>query len=217
MNRESTYKMLMDLGFNPKTIVDCGAAWGEWSGMIRGYFPDSFIIGIDANKWSENKIPNTNVSYIEALSDEDNKEMIFYKNKSSLDSNTFCTGDSLFKENTIHYNDSNLIKDLVKTRTLESLLKEQNKDKIDLLKIDTQGSEILIMKGLGDLLKEVEFIELECSVVEFNIGGCSFYDVINFLKEDFDIFEIPTLIRIGGYLCQMDVIFKNKKSKIKSL
>ena len=56
-----------------------------------------------------------------------------------------------------------------------------------------------------------------CSVVEFNIGGCSFYDVINFLKEDFDIFEIPTLIRIGGYLCQMDVIFKNKKSKIKSL
>ena len=217
MSKEKTYKMLSDLGFTPKTIVDCGAAWGEWSGMIRGYFPESFIIGVDANRWSEGKIINTNVTYFDALSDEDGKEMIFYKNKSSLDSNTFCTGDSLFRENTIHYNDSNIVKELVKTKTLKSILKEQNCEKVDLLKIDTQGSELIIMKGLGDFIKDIEFIELECSIVEFNVGGPSFVEILNFLKEYFDIFEIPSTLRVNGFLYQMDVIFKNKNSKIKPI
>lgn len=217
MSKEDVYRNLSNLGFNPKTIVDCGAAWGEWSGMIRSFFPNSFIIGVDVNRWSGDEIPNTDVSYFDALSDEDGKQMIFYKNKSSIDSNTFCTGDSLFKENTIHYNDSNLIKDLVVTKTLKTILDEQKKDNIDLLKIDTQGSEVIIMNGLGDKLKDIEFIELECSVVEFNIGGCSFYDIIDLLKEDFDIFEIPSSLRVNGFLYQIDVIFKNKKSKIKSI
>lgn len=217
MNKENTYKLISDLGFKPKTIVDCGAAWGEWSKMIRGYFPDAFVIGVDTNKWHETSIPNTNVTYFNALSDEEGKKMVFYRNKSSIDQNTFCTGDSFFKENTIHYNDSNLIKETVLTKTLKTIIEEQKRDKIDLLKIDTQGSEILIMKGLKEIIKDVEFIELECSVVEFNIGGCTFFEVLEFLKDDFDIFEIPTLMRVGGFLYQLDVIFKNKKSKIKVL
>ena len=217
MSLIETYTTIKDLGFNPNVVIDCGAAWGDWSKPIKEIFPNSFLIGIDANKWSqEDKIGGTDATDISVLSDEEDKEMIFYRKKENLESGSFCTGDSLFKENTFHYSEHNTVKYVVKTKTLKTILKKYNKESVDLLKIDTQGSEILIMKGLGDLLNNVEFIELECSLVEYNLGGCSFYDIIDFLKNDFEIFDIIDLHRhYGKYLCQIDVLFQNKKSKIK--
>lgn len=214
MNKDNTYENLKNLGFNPKVIVDCGAAWGDWTGMVRQLFPDSFILSIDANPWTNGSINGSTVTEIAVLSDEDNKEMIFYRKKDNIDQGTYCTGDSLFKEQTQHYTDVNTIEDKVFTTTLKTILNKHNKDNIDLLKIDTQGSELIIMKGLGDILHNVEFIELECSIIEYNIGGCCFTDVVEFLKDDFEIFDIVDLQYHYSFLAHIDVIFKNKKSKI---
>jgi FkbM family methyltransferase len=208
--RNQVYNRLKELGFIPSTIIDCGACVGEWSGQIRQVYPDSFIIGIDASNWSEGDIPSTNVSEFEVLSNEDGKEIIFYKKSEGL-----CTGDSIFKENTQHYQEHNTIKEVRISKTLKTLCDKHNIDKIDLLKIDTQGSEILVMDGLRDKLNDVEFIELECSLIEWNIGGCSLQDVIDYLKDRFVIFDIIELHRLNGNdLFQVDIIFQNKKSKI---
>lgn len=218
MNRHEIYSNLKNIGFNPNIVVDCGAAWGEWCGVMKPLFPECTMIGIDANKWTPENIPGTDITEITVLSDEYNKEMVFYRKKEHVENGTFCTGDSLFIEDTQHYKEHNTIKDTVRTETLKSILEKHNLPKIDLLKMDTQGSEILIMKGLGELLKEIEFIELETSLVEYNKGGCSFYDVIEFLKEDFELFDIIELHRhYNFYLCQIDVIFQNKKSKIQRI
>jgi FkbM family methyltransferase len=218
MNRHEIYSNLKNIGFNPNIVVDCGAAWGEWCGVMKPLFPECTMIGIDANKWTPENIPGTDITEITVLSDEYNKEMVFYRKKEHVEGGTFCTGDSLFIEDTQHYKEHNTIKDTVRTETLKSILEKHNLPKIDLLKMDTQGSEILIMKGLGELLKEIEFIELETSLVEYNKGGCSFYDVIEFLKEDFELFDIIELHRhYNFYLCQIDVIFQNKKSKIQRI
>jgi FkbM family methyltransferase len=208
--RNQVYSRLKELGFIPSTIIDCGACVGEWSGQIRQVYPDSFIIGIDASNWSEGDIPSTNVSEFEVLSNEDGKEIIFYKKSEGL-----CTGDSIFKENTQHYQEHNTIKEVRISKTLKTLCDKHTIDKIDLLKIDTQGSEILVMDGLRDKLNDVEFIELECSLIEWNIGGCSLQDVIDYLKDRFVIFDIIELHRLNGNdLFQVDIIFQNKKSKI---
>jgi hypothetical protein len=88
--------------------------------------------------------------------------------------------------------------------------------RVDLLKLDTQGSEILIMKGLGDMLNNVEFVEIECSLVEYNLGGCLIGDVIEFMKDKFIIYEIIDFHRHYDLdLIQIDIIFQNKNSKIK--
>ena len=213
MNRYETYEIIKNMGFNPSVVVDCGAAWGEWSVGFKNVFPNSFIIAVDASKWTTDIIPGSDVTEIEVLSDIDNKEMIFYKKKENLDEGTFCTGDSLFKENTQHYQIHNTIESIVKTKTLKYIIDKHKKNKIDVLKIDTQGSEILIMKGLGDMIKNIEFIELECSLVDFNKGGCDLYDVIDFLKNDFEIFDIVELHKhYNKYLSQLDIIFQNKNS-----
>lgn len=218
MDRHQVYTHLKDLGFNPTHVVDCGAAYGEWSSLIKHIFTESLILGIDANKWTEDKIPGTDITEVVILSDIDDKEMFFYRKKEHLDNNTFCTGDSLFIEDTQHYKEHNTVKDLVKTKTLSSILKKYNIFDINLLKIDTQGSEILIMQGLGDLLNSIEFIELEVSLVDYNIKGCLFNDVIDFLKNRFDIYDIVELHRHNEYyLCQLDIIFQNKQSRIKKI
>lgn len=217
MNKTETYQTLKKLGFDPEVVVDCGAGWGEWTGFARNLFPNSFIFAIDANPWTNGLIPSANITKIEILSDEDNKEMTFYRKKDNLEKGTFCTGDSLYKENTQHYQNHNTVESIVKTRTLRSIVEEVGKNKIDLLKIDTQGSELLIMKGLGEYLNNVEFVELECSIINYNEGGCNLKDIINFLDKDFEIYEIVELHRHNGFQSQVDIIFKNRKSKIKKI
>lgn len=219
MNRYEVYSHLKDIGYLPKIIIDCGAAGGEWSGLIKSIFTESTVLGIDANKWTPDKIPGTDITEIAVLSDKNNDDRIFYRKKEHIENGTYCTGDSLFIENTHHYREHNTIKDTIKTITLENILKKYNiNNKIDLLKIDTQGSEILIMRGLGSKLYDIEFIELEVSLIDYNIGGCMFNDVIDFLKKDFDIYDIVELHRHSNYyLCQLDIIFQNKISKIKKI
>lgn len=211
LNRQKTYEAIKQLGYIPSVIVDCGACVGEWSAMIRHVYPESFVLGIDASNWTQQNIPGTNATEIITLSDKDDKMMTFYRKVENLERGTFCTGDSLFKENSQHYKAHNTISDTVTTKTLKTVISKY-KDRIDLLKIDTQGSELLILQGLDDMLQSVKFIELECSITETNFNGCMLYDVISFLKESFDIFDIVELHRNPNYnLFQLDIIFKNKQ------
>lgn len=214
MYRDHVYNRLKELGFYPKNVIDGGACLSEWTGNIRHIFPESKIMSIDASDWHKNGSFNfSDISEIQVLSDKDNDEVIFYKKVEGL-----CTGDSLFKEDTIHYAEHNTIEEKRQTITLDTLCDKHGFDKVDLLKLDTQGSEILIMKGMSKRLKDVEFIELECSLAEYNLGGCLIHDVIDFLKEDFVIYEILDLHRHHNKdLIQVDLVFQNKKSQIVKL
>ena len=211
MSRNKIYNRLKDLSFNPQYIIDGGACCGEWSNNIRSVFNDSTILAVDASDWSGGHFPGSTYSEIEVLSDKDNDEIIFYKKVEGL-----CTGDSIIKEDTFHYAEHNTIKETRLSKTLKTLCEKNQIPRVDLLKLDTQGSEILIMKGLGDMLNNVEFVEIECSLVEYNLGGCLIGDVIEFMKDKFIIYEIIELHRHYDLdLIQIDIIFQNKNSKIK--
>jgi FkbM family methyltransferase len=207
MYRSLVYKRLLELGFNPKVSIDGGACHGGWSAEIKSVFPNTMIMGVDANDWNKNgSFPHVNIGEVQVLSDVDEKEVIFYKKIEG-----HCTGDSLFKENTFHYSDELLVEEKRISTTLKSLCDKHNISKIDLLKLDTQGSEVIIMKGLGEMLNSVDFIELECSLVEWNLGGCKIGDVIEFLRSQFEIYEILEFHRLNDVeLIQVDLIFKNK-------
>ena len=207
MYRSLVYKRLLELGFNPQVSIDGGACYGGWSSEIKSIFTNTVIMGVDANDWNKNgTFPHANIGEVQVLSDVDGKEVIFYKKVEG-----HCTGDSLFRENTLHYSDELLVEEKRISTTLKSLCNKHNINKIDLLKLDTQGSEVMIMKGLGEMLNSVDFIEVECSLVEWNLGGCKIGDVIEFLRPQFEIYEILEFHRLGDVeLIQADLIFKNK-------
>ena len=73
----------------------------------------------------------------------------------------------------------------LKTSTLTTII---NNEKIDLkkfqaLRIDTQGSELLVLQGASEILRNFNYIITEAADFESYVGGCKIDDLSNFLKK----------------------------------
>jgi len=71
----------------------------------------------------------------------------------------------------------------LKSSTLKSLVQREkiNLQKYQALVIDTQGSELLILKGASEILKNFHYIITEAADFESYIGCCLIKDLSNFL------------------------------------
>ncbi|MDA9687878.1 FkbM family methyltransferase, partial [Candidatus Pelagibacter sp.] len=81
----------------------------------------------------------------------------------------------------------------VQTKKLDDIIEVQE---TDLLKIDTQGSELDILKSFSNNIKDTLVIESEVEFVEIYKNQPLFSDVNNFLKEK--NFILHKIIDIGG-------------------
>ena len=78
---------------------------------------------------------------------------------------------------------------MVNCMSLDDIFKR--KMNIDLLKIDTQGNELNILKGSKKLLKNIKFIRLELMLYDYYENSYSISDIELFLKKfNFKIFNI---------------------------
>jgi FkbM family methyltransferase len=165
--------------FAPKNILDIGANVGEFTRYCKQYWPLSTSYMIEGNEECIPYLIQVNQPYfIKLLGDQDNKEVTFYKSKVS----NICTGNSIYKENTSAYNDINLIKETKQLITLDTLFKDKN-IKFDFAKLDTQGSELDILKGGLKTLSTCKYILIEVSLKYYNEGIPLKEDIQNFMKE----------------------------------
>ncbi len=70
----------------------------------------------------------------------------------------------------------------IKVFNLNSVLKDFNIQNIDLLKIDTEGYELKVLKGIGEKLKDIKAIYLEHHFDDMVIKDYKLSDIHNFLK-----------------------------------
>jgi len=181
-------------------VYDIGAYKGEWSNFYKKTsLSESNFILFEANS---NHIPNlkkNNFQYfIEILSDKV-KEVEFYNGNFS--------GDSYYKENTNNYD--KLSPQKRKTNTLDNIVDSNNLPTPDLMKIDTQGSEIDILKGGEKTIKNCKFIYLECPFgAKYNQNNLNILDYINYLnKLGYTPHEICQIHYYHGYLLHLDILF----------
>ena len=81
----------------------------------------------------------------------------------------------------------------------------------DLIKIDTQGSEIDILKGAKNTLKKCKLIYIECPISKSNKNNLNFNDYLNFMKTiNFIPQEICEIHHFHGFLFQIDILFMKK-------
>jgi FkbM family methyltransferase len=68
--------------------------------------------------------------------------------------------------------------------TLKSFIKKESIkiDNFDTLVVDTQGSELLILKGASNLINKFKFISIEVTEFELYEKTCLFYQVANYLN-----------------------------------
>lgn len=208
-NRFHILKNSFAIEFNK--IIDIGANNGEWAKMIKRVYPQAFVLCLEANKQCASKLIEKNLDYEICLLGNENKfDVPYYSNNNSVD----CTGNSLFREVTEHYNNENCTILYLEMKTLDNCLINKNIDKIDLLKIDVQGAELLILQGAIDTLKITEFILLEVSILKYNDGAPLFADVIKFMDaNNFNVFDIMENHMINNLCFQIDILFICKDSQ----
>ena len=125
----------------------------------------------------------------------------FYVNKLSYNS-SFLKSNLNYHQKKFYKKEKNII---VQSITLDKYIKDKKINKIDILKIDTQGYELNILKGLTNSLKnKIKFVELEITVEDSYLNNPKFYEIDKYLNQNnFKLFKIE------------DMFYDNKKLNIR--
>jgi FkbM family methyltransferase len=150
---------------------DIGANLGSYTLLVKE-FDDSFCYAFEPNNYilghlrdsiklngCEHKVKLENV----ALSNENGTTILNIPNND--ESGLGCLG-----ENPLRFND--YIKQNVTTMTLDTYVEQYNVQKIDFIKIDTEGWELYILKGaVNSITKFRPIIQLE--IYDINMKQCN--------------------------------------------
>ena len=163
--------------FNPRTILDVGAQVGEFASECKEVWPDADVFMVEGTTQCEKHLKKIGFPYAMTLLSDEIKEVKFYKQKDQATS----TGNSIYRENTKYFNDNNVIIEDRTTNTLNNIFGDEGG--FDMIKMDTQGSEVDIMRGGTKLIEKAVMIILEMSYVDYNIGAPKAQEVDNYMTE----------------------------------
>jgi len=209
----SRFQVLKSNGFTLRYALDIGAYRGDFTQTIRTVWPESKVWQIEADNRQAEFLDRGAI--FATLGNLDGVEVDFY----TLDSTKITTGSSIYKELTEHYTDSTTV---VLKKTMTTVDQLAAKYRFDgnwrdhgLVKMDTQGSELLILEGAKGFLetRQPKYILLECSVQPYNSGAPSFFGVVQALdKFNYDTADVFDLQYDGrGRLLQIDLLFERRK------
>lgn len=186
---------LRQLNLNVNNILDIGAHSGEFAKSIHHLFPNAYILMIEGNDRCESALEELQFDHCIALLSDTNKEVNFYMNKNNLT----CAGCSYYKENTEGYDDA--IVEKKQTFTLDEVVSTTGKN-FDFIKLDTQGSELDILKGGLNTLRTSNYVLMECSVIKeklYNKGDSHIDEIIDFMKNNgFDRYHVIDEYHFAG-------------------
>lgn len=156
--------------FYPTVIYDIGACVLQWEQVARKIWPNSKIYAFEAMDSVEFLYKERNLEYcIGVFSDEDNKEVTFYQSDISPG------GNSYYRENSwatgVYYGKES--ERNVKTTKIDTAVKTRNFQAPDLIKLDVQGCEIDILKGMESTLKNCKHLIVELQHKNYNDGAPS--------------------------------------------
>jgi FkbM family methyltransferase len=193
-------------GFDPKVIYDIGAHEGVWTKDCKSIFPSATYYQFEANTDQRGKLHDN--PRFEVLGNTDDQVVEYFKSKSA-----FTTGNSILKENTDFFRGDEFYTEARKMKRLDTIILTDSLPSPDFLKLDTQGSELLILEGASKCMDHVQIIMLEVSLHCYNEKSPLIYDVLHFMKEHgFVMFDIADLHYISNVLGQVDLLFCKPES-----
>ena len=209
---------LRDLGFAPTGILDVGAYEGHFSRGARKIFEDTHILMIDALAEKGPVLANVcrelgNANYLIALlGDREMETTSFFVVNTEKRPGLVKTGSSKYKENANFPMDERALSQ----RTLRSIVTDRGLP-FQLLKLDVQGAELDVLRGLGAELSKVEVILMEMSLVDYNKGAPLIDGVLTELRGlGFVLYDIVDEHRhLGGRLLQIDGLFVRPTSRFR--
>ena len=205
-------KKLLKSIFGEKKIsyVDIGTNEGNFLEFLSGIFSFKKIICFepitDLSNNLRDKFTYNNIEINNYALSNTNKLKLFYEYEISSQS-------SLYRQNDT-FKSLKKLKKISKIKTIAFDKKFKN-DKIDFCKIDVQGEEVNVLKGMKRNLKNknIKLIKIEISFIERYIGVKSnFYEILNFLNQfNYHLISISKIKYKNNRILLMDAYFLTKK------
>jgi len=190
--------------FHPYTILDIGANIGQFHTLAKSCFPNSYVFSIEASEECELELQKITDQYYIGLLTKDDSVYNFYSRK---DTGT-GTGNSIYRELTRWYDDENIKVVEKQGIRLDELFTDDST--FDLIKIDTQGSELDIISGGKELCSRAKGILLEVSLKPYNENSPLIDEVNSFMTQfGYDAKEVLDVGRhpLTGEIIQNDILY----------
>jgi FkbM family methyltransferase len=193
--------------FIPHRVLDIGANIGEFHKEFKTIYPNSYVFSIEASRECESELKKITNDYLIALLAKDTSIYQFYSRKG----NPTCTGNSIYRELTHFYSDDQIDILEIESMTLDDIFTEDSE--FDVIKIDTQGSELDIISGGNKLCSKANGMILEVSLTPYNQDAPLYDEVLSFM-DNFGFIAKEILdesFNNGSH--QLDILFIKKEIK----
>lgn len=190
-----------------RVVYDVGACRGMWSKAYAHVFDRAEFHLFDVTQKRPCVLPDgPRVTWHEGvLSGPDVESVEFY----AAGELSRGGGDTYYKETTGYQDDIEPV--TMPARTLDSF----GLPSPQVMKIDTQGSELDIMRGASNAMESVLMVQIELSVVEYNAGGARFDDCCRFLiAKGLHPVAVEELHYRENCLLQLDLIFARHPERL---
>lgn len=202
-------------GWYPKTVIDVGAAFGDWSREASQIFSKAHYLLIDPLKEYGPALKKVlqnldSADYIPVALIEGEEK------KARINVHKDLVGSSLLKETEGAHVDGS--ERQVPAQKLDSIVNQSELQKPFLLKIDVQGAELKVLAGAEETINNTDVIILELSLFQSMKEGPQFYEVVAFLKKKgFVVYDIVGLSYrpYDNSLSQTDLVFVKEKSALR--
>ncbi|SNS40625.1 MULTISPECIES: FkbM family methyltransferase [unclassified Azospirillum] len=204
--RAGTLEALWYAGYGPRTLLDVGAHMGAFTASFMQVFPHVQPVLVEPNPHCQEALAQLPFERHAVAAAAENGERELFLTSEWLQS----TGTSLYRENTAFFRDEVVVKHPVQAVRLDDLFAGR---RFDFVKIDVQGAELEVLQGGQHLIRQADYVLLEVSLVEYNLGGALAEQIFAAMAElgfrCADALEFHRLQgTFDGNLLQIDFLFE---------
>ena len=168
---------------NIRTVLDVGANTGQFAMMIREVLPGAAIYSFEPLEEAFSKLLLTgrqlgNMHCMQMALGERSGEADMHRNAALASSSLLPIGTRHLKA---FPHATEATRETVRIRSLDEVCSSLTLEKNILLKLDTQGYELAVLKGAGTTLQQVDTIIVEASFVPLYQDQPLFHDIYDFL------------------------------------
>lgn len=199
----------------PATVLDVGAAYGDWAAECAAVFPAARYLLIEPLEeftpfLREREASLSDARHLRLAAARDDGEATIHVHADLVGSSVLDEQDRSL---------SGIDDRVVRAATIDSIVAETGSAGPFLLKVDAQGAELDVLAGARGTLDDTLAVVLEVSFQAFFVGGPEVGEVVRAMAERgfvlYDVVE-PLYRPLDGALAQADAVFVPVLSPLRS-
>lgn len=201
MDMDSVMRSMAPRAARVRTVIDIGASDGRWSRRAMKFFPQAKFIGVEPLREREARLKalrdsDPRFDYALCVAGEKDEEIIELAVGADLDGSTVGGSEGALRQ--------------VPSRSIDAIAALKQCTGPFMLKFDTHGFEVPILKGAVKTLHDTHYIIMEVYNYRHTKGTLLFHEMCALLESSgFRCFNAadPMLRPLDGSLWQMDLFF----------